>query len=95
MAAFSLRDAAADPAAAAAGGLVAFLTSFDELGVALFVTNNNTMTLPKRMLDAMLQEADPRTTAASAFLVVLSLLVLSAVSLLQRRTPLARSHPHG
>lgn len=81
--------------AAAAGSLVAFLTSFDDLGIALFVTNSSTMTLPKRMLDAMVLEADPRTTAASALLIMLSLLVLLGVSLLQRRIALSKAHVHG
>lgn len=81
--------------AAIACALVAFLSSFDDLGVALFITNNETTTLPRRMFDAITQESDPRVIAASAFLIIVSLITMLGIHLLQRRITAAKAQRSG
>ncbi len=68
-----------------AGALLGFLTSFDDLGVALFMTSGDTMTLPRKIYDSIRLESDPRVTAASALLVGISLLFLIGFQFLRGR----------
>ena len=64
-------------------GLFAFLQSFDELLIALFVSGINASTLPKKMWES-LQELDPTIAAVSTLLVTFSIGILGASFLLQR-----------
>lgn len=61
------------------GALLAFLTSFDELLIALFVGSPETRTLPRRMWEGVRAEFDPTIAAASA-IVVLGTLVLAGLA---------------
>lgn len=56
-------------------GLLAFISSFDELVVALFLAGPN-MTLPKKMFDNILLEIDPTIAAVSVMQILLVSLVL-------------------
>ncbi len=56
-------------------GLLAFISSFDELVVALFLAGPN-MTLPKKMFDNMLMEIDPTIAAVSVMQILLVSVVL-------------------
>jgi putative spermidine/putrescine transport system permease protein len=56
-------------------GLLAFLSSFDELVVALFLAGPN-MTLPKKMFDNILMEIDPTIAAVSVMQILLVSIVL-------------------
>ena len=56
-------------------GLLAFITSFDELVVALFLAGSN-MTLPKKMFDNILMEIDPTIAAVSVMQILLVSIVL-------------------
>ena len=67
------------------GGLLAFLTSFDELIIALFLTSPRNTTLPKRMWDSVRFEIDPTNAAAATLLIGLSVLVVSASLLVRPR----------
>lgn len=55
--------------------LLAFLASFDELVVAMFLTGPN-MTLPKKMFDNIMMEIDPTIAAVSVMQIVLVTIVL-------------------
>jgi putative spermidine/putrescine transport system permease protein len=68
----------------AASAFFAFLTSFDELVIALFLSTPRVMTLPKRMWDGIRFEVDPTIAAVSTVLVFLTVLMLSALVLAQR-----------
>ena len=57
------------------GALFAFITSFDEVVVALFLSGPN-MTLPKKMFDNILMEIDPTIAAVSVMQIVLVTIVL-------------------
>ncbi len=56
-------------------GLLAFISSFDELVVALFLAGPN-MTLPKKMFDNILMEIDPTIAAVSVMQILLVAIVL-------------------
>ena len=64
-------------------GLFAFLQSFDELLIALFVSGIDAGTLPKKMWES-LQELDPTIAAVSTLLVTFSIAALAALYLVQK-----------
>ncbi len=66
------------------GALLAFLTSFDELLISLFIGNPTIRTLPRRMWDGVRSEFDPTIAAASAVVVASTLIVALAVAGLSR-----------
>ena len=68
-----------------AGGLLAFITSFDEVVVAIFVSGSRQPTLPKQMWDGIRTEIDPTVAAVSTLLIAVTTLVLAAVTLARRR----------
>lgn len=66
------------------GALFAFLTSFDEVIVAVFVSGGDSETLPRRMFTALREQIDPTIAAISTCLIVVTALVLLAVQALGR-----------
>ena len=56
-----------------AGALFAFISSFDEVVVSLFLSGGPTSTLPKRMFVALRDEVDPTIAAISSLLIFASL----------------------
>lgn len=62
--------------------LFAFLTSFNEVAIALFVTGPETMTLPRKMWDGIRNEINPTIAAASSLLLGFSWLVMLGAELL-------------
>jgi putative spermidine/putrescine transport system permease protein len=63
--------------------LFAFLTSFDDVVIALFIAGTNA-TLPKRMWEGVSYEIDPTIAAASTLLVLLSIAIVLAVDVIGR-----------
>jgi putative spermidine/putrescine transport system permease protein len=61
--------------------LLSFLTSFDEVIVALFVSGGDHSTLTRNMFNALRDQIDPTIAAISTIMIVLSsaLLVLAQV----------------
>lgn len=77
------------------GGLVAaflfaFITSFDDLTVALFVSGGVTVTLPKQMWDDMILQLNPTLAAVSTVIFVLVTALLITAEWMRRRGELAR-----
>jgi putative spermidine/putrescine transport system permease protein len=70
-----------------AGALFAFLTSFDEVVVALFMTGVDTVTLPVQMWAGIRFEINPVVAAVSVMLVGLSAFVFTVYALLRRSQP--------
>jgi putative spermidine/putrescine transport system permease protein len=64
--------------------LFAFITSFDEIVMALFLAGTTSATLPKRMWESLRFQIDPTIAAISTLLIVLSLLVLAGAAALRR-----------
>ncbi len=66
--------------------LFAFLTSFDDLTIAIFVSGGLKTTLPKQMWDDMLLAVNPTLAAVSAMLVVVITAVMFVLSVLRQET---------
>ena len=66
------------------GLLFAFITSFDEVVIAIFVATYRSITLPKHMWSAMRQEIDPTIAAVSSLLITVSVVTILIVSIAQR-----------
>jgi putative spermidine/putrescine transport system permease protein len=67
------------------GALFAFVTSFDEVVVALFVTGPAERTLPRQMFNGIRENISPVIAAAATFVILISVLLLTALELLRRR----------
>jgi ABC-type spermidine/putrescine transport system permease subunit II len=63
--------------------LLAFLVSFDELIVALFLSDPYISTLPKKLWDGIMMEVDPTLAAVSTILMLVSFAVLGVLALLR------------
>ncbi len=68
------------------GGLFAFITSFDEVVVVLFVGSAGQKTLPWQMFTGLREQISPTILAVATILVVISIALLTAVELLRRRS---------
>ena len=68
------------------GGLFAFITSFDEVVVVLFVGSAKQQTLPWQMFTGLREQISPTILAAATVLVTISILLLTTVELLRRRS---------
>ena len=69
-----------------AGALFAFITSFDEVVIVLFIGSQNQITLPRQMWAGIRQEISPTILSVATILVILSILMLTTVELLRRRS---------
>jgi putative spermidine/putrescine transport system permease protein len=68
-----------------AGALFAFITSFDEIVLSLFLTSPELQTLPVLMFNAVTQVLDPTVAAASSLILVLTtVLILLGLRLNER-----------
>jgi putative spermidine/putrescine transport system permease protein len=65
--------------------LFGFLTSFDEVVLAIFLTGPETMTLPRKMWDGIRFELNPTIAAVSTMLIALSWGLFLVAGLLRRR----------
>jgi putative spermidine/putrescine transport system permease protein len=77
------------------GGLFAFITSFDEVVVVLFVGSAGQQTLPWQMFTGLREQISPTILAAATVLVSISILLLTAVELLRRRSEQLRGMSPG
>ncbi len=68
------------------GGLFAFITSFDEVVVVLFVGSAGQKTLPWQMFTGLRDQISPTILAVATILVVISIALLTTVELLRRRS---------
>jgi putative spermidine/putrescine transport system permease protein len=67
-----------------AGALFAFIVSFDELIVALFLSGTGAITLPRRMWDDLRFAIDPTIAAVSTLTIVLTAALLAGARLARR-----------
>jgi putative spermidine/putrescine transport system permease protein len=68
------------------GALFAFITSFDEVVVVLFVGSAGQKTLPWQMFIGLREQISPTILAVATTLVAISILLLATVELLRRRS---------
>ncbi len=77
------------------GGLFAFITSFDEVVVVLFVGSAAQKTLPWQMFIGLREQISPTILAVATILVVISIALLTTVELLRRRSERLRGMSPG
>ncbi len=68
------------------GGLFAFITSFDEVVVIMFVGSASQKTLPWQMFTGLREQISPTILAVATILVVFSIVLLATLELLRRRS---------
>lgn len=68
------------------GALFAFITSFDEVVVILFVGSFEQRTIPWQMFSGIREHISPTILAVATLLVLVSMLLLTTIELLRRRT---------
>ena len=74
-----------------AGAVFAFIQSWDEIVVTLFITKLNIFTLPRRMWDGIRDQADPTIAACATTLIFLTILVIGSQMWLRYRRLKAQS----
>ena len=68
------------------GALFAFITSFDEVVIVMFMASLDQLTIPKQMWAGIRQEISPVILSMATCLVALSIFLLTTVELLRRRS---------
>ena len=68
------------------GGLFAFVTSFDEVVVVLFLAGLENTTIPVQMWTGLREQLSPTILAVATILVIISIILLTVVELLRRRS---------
>ncbi len=67
------------------GALFAFITSFDEVVIVLFLAGAPEYTIPRQMFSGIREQISPTILAVATILVVLSILLLTTLEMLRRR----------
>jgi putative spermidine/putrescine transport system permease protein len=68
-----------------AGAVFAFITSWDEVVLTLFVTSREINTLPKQIFTAVRDNADPTVAAVASLLIAITLVAVTAKLVLSLR----------
>ncbi|MEP3276432.1 MAG: ABC transporter permease [Stappiaceae bacterium] len=68
------------------GGLFAFVTSFDEVVLVLFLAGPEQRTIPRQMFSGLREQINPTILAVATLLVVLSAALLFTLEALRRRS---------
>ena len=68
------------------GGLFAFITSFDEVVAVLFLASPEQRTIPRQMWSGIREQISPTILAVATLLVILSIVLLTVLELLRRRS---------
>lgn len=77
------------------GGLFAFITSFDEVVVVLFVGSAGQKTLPWQMFTGLREQISPTILAVATLLVAISIVLLTTLEILRRRSERLRGMSPG
>ena len=67
------------------GALFAFITSFDEVVVVLFLAGFDERTIPRQMFSGLREQISPTILAVATILVIFSILLLTTIEILRRR----------
>ncbi|MBT4487096.1 MAG: ABC transporter permease [Rhodospirillaceae bacterium] len=68
------------------GAVFAFVTSFDEIVVALFIASPAQFTLPRQLFSGLRDNLDPSIVAIATVLIVISIALMAVVELLRWRS---------
>lgn len=74
------------------GALFAFVTSFDELVVAIFLSSPQQRTLPRQIFSGVSENVSPTITAAAVILLLVSVALMGAMETLRRRSERLRNN---
>ena len=77
------------------GALFAFITSFDEVVVVFFLAGFEQRTIPRQMWAGIREQISPTILAVATILVCISILLLTVVELLRRRSERLRGDSPG
>ncbi len=77
------------------GALFAFITSFDEVVVVLFLGSASQKTLPWQMFTGLREQISPTILAVATILVAVSIALLTTIELLRRRSERLRGMTPG
>ena len=69
------------------GALFAFVTSFDEVIIVLFMANAEQKTIPKQMFSGLREQISPTILAAATLLLIVSVALLATIEYLRRKSP--------
>lgn len=70
----------------ASGAIFAFVTSFDEIVVALFIASPAQFTLPRQLFSGLRDKLDPSIVAVAVMLIALSTVLLATIEILRWRS---------
>ena len=73
------------------GALFAFVTSFDEVVLVLFLAGPDQRTIPRQMFSGLREQINPTILAVATLLIVISICLLVTIELLRRRSERLRS----
>jgi putative spermidine/putrescine transport system permease protein len=68
------------------GGLFAFVTSFDEVVVVLFLAGPEQRTIPRQMFSGLREQINPTILAVATLLILISVALIVTLELLRRRS---------
>ncbi len=77
------------------GALFAFITSFDEVVVVLFLAGFEQRTIPRQMWSGIREQISPTILAVATILVIISIALLATLELLRRRSERLRGMSPG
>ncbi|MEP1518918.1 ABC transporter permease [Ascidiaceihabitans sp.] len=76
------------------GGLFAFITSFDEVVVVLFIAGPEQRTIPRQMFSGLREQINPTILAVATLLILTSIALLVTLEMLRRRSERMRTTAH-
>ena len=68
------------------GALFAFVTSFDEVVLIIFLADPDQRTIPRQMFSGLREQINPTILAAASLLILISVVLLFSIELLRRRS---------
>ncbi len=68
------------------GALFAFVTSFDEVVAVLFIADIEQRTIPRQMWSGIREQISPTILAVATILIAISIMLLSTIEMLRRRS---------
>jgi putative spermidine/putrescine transport system permease protein len=78
-----------------AGAIFAFITSFDDVVIALFLASPAQQTLPRQVFGGLSDQMKPSLIAIAALLIALSIVLFATINLLRRWSQRLHASPLG
>jgi putative spermidine/putrescine transport system permease protein len=75
------------------GAVFAFIVSWDETVVTLFISSRAVYTLPRRIWDGIRENVDPTVTAVATLLIILTAIGVATAIVISMRRPRRESQP--